>query len=197
MRIDFICASTLEIVADEEPKRRIVATLKLMGIVAVGQFDALRSAIRTSRTGVSDCDRKKWNVSTAIHRLHKNRTKTNNQCAHTWYDNAHKKARRMLQELSTEINKPQQQGDKDSNTNEAEGVTETEQGWTELTRERVSRAQRERRNTLVLHTGRSEHTKTTSEIINTVVATPNRGRNNFVENNGRGDDNEQDDPTHV
>lgn len=64
----------MEIVTNRALENRVIATMKIMGIEVVHDFDTLQTAIRKPKAGEPDTERKKRNVETAIRRLEKNLT---------------------------------------------------------------------------------------------------------------------------
>lgn len=69
--LDFNGTSVLEISLDERLKDRTVATLKMIGIMVIQNFDILAAAASKSKSGELPDELAKIHLGTAVHRLEK------------------------------------------------------------------------------------------------------------------------------
>lgn len=83
--LDFVGSSILELVTGQNLKHRVIATMRMMGIEEIKDFDVMTSAARSHKGGESRSDLKKRNLKSAAHRFERNANNSKNQWAARWY----------------------------------------------------------------------------------------------------------------
>lgn len=127
--LDFVGASVLEIVMDGKLKHRTVATLRMMGIMEIKDFDILEKNVTIPRTGDSQRDQKKRNLEMAVHRLRKNVDKTRNKWAIEWYKSKLQVAMKKLKEIPESEESLGSTEGRGVKTVQSTGEVEEEDGW--------------------------------------------------------------------
>lgn len=109
LRLDFIGSSVLEVSMDEKLKDRAVATLKMMRIAMIPNFNALDASVSRPRAGKQPEASKEQNLCIAVRRFQKNIDNAQNRWAAKWYAESLQAANSPLQDASTPGEVPRRQ----------------------------------------------------------------------------------------
>lgn len=132
--LDFVGNSIMEVVTDDRLKARVIATMKLMGILNVPDLDVFESALRTHKTDDPNNERKMRNLTAAVRRFEKNTERAKNQWAVAWYKAQLEQAKMRLQSVANTVQPQTTDGVTRSGNLEAPPARQLEEEeWTTVT----------------------------------------------------------------
>lgn len=97
--LSFVGGSVLEILTDKRLKPRLVATLKVMNVIEINDFDILGNGTKKETHGKSEKELALLNANAANGRLEKCIQTCRNEFANQWYQNESKRVNDRLSEL--------------------------------------------------------------------------------------------------
>lgn len=97
----FIGGSVLEIIKDARQKPRLVATLQVIGVREIKEFNVFESAIRKKHNEEGEKQVKIRNIETTIGRVGACEKSSQSQAAKRWYQRTGEEAKHRLKSLRT------------------------------------------------------------------------------------------------
>lgn len=129
--LDFVGNSIMEVVTDNQLAARVITTMKMIGIIHVPTFDVFEAALRSHKKDDPNNERKRRNLTAAVHRFKKNAERAKNQWSLGWYKTQLEEAEKRLSSIEGVVQQSSQDAvAKGDNEGRSQDPQQKEGGWT-------------------------------------------------------------------